>query len=324
MLPLLLKALVSAACLFALWFWIEPLEMASRLRDARWAPFAAAALLNLLIQTLNAVKLRAVFPPPRPEVPELAKVNFIAVFFSSFIPGGMGGELARWAYLSRATGSAGRALAAVLLDRITGLWTQVVLALAAWVWIGRGGMSLWAALGAALAALLASVWAGAWGYRRFAAVVSRLGAWYARRRGAKEGREAELPGDIGEALAELMAERRRFLRVAALSLVNHGLVITVFVLLDRTVGGGIGWAEAALFIFCYTFVVLLPVSLGNWGVSEGVLGILYRYAGSEAGTGVLISLLMRAAMLPGVALGWWFFLARRGRALPAPAGARAG
>ncbi len=310
---LALKIAGSLACLAALCWWIDPSDLVAQLRHAAPLPFAAAVILNLVIQMLNAVKLRALFPPPRPPLRGLIEVNFIAVFFASFIPGGVGGEVARWAYLGKESGSPERALAAVLLDRLTGLWAQILLALAAWVWIGRSGLGLWVALAAAAAVLVVSIGLGSWGYRWFTGLVARAAAWYARRKGGG----AAAPQDIGAALSDLMARRSRFAKVAALSVCNHLLVITTFVLLDRTAGGGISWAQATLYIFCYTFVILLPISVGNWGLSEGALGLMYRYSGSQTATGVLISLLMRAMALPAVALGWWFFLARRDRRPPA-------
>lgn len=305
-LALALKIAVSAACLAALWFWIEPARLAARLRHASPWPLAAAAGLNLLLQGLNAAKLRAVFPPPRPAFRGLLEVNLISVFLGAFIPGG-GGEVARWAYLSRECGSPGRALAGALLDRLTGLWAQILLALAAWVWIGRGTLALGIAVPAAAAALAASVWAGIWGYRGFARLAARAATAYARRRGGA------VPEDIGPALEHLLSGRGRALAVAALSVANHVLVIASFVLLDRSAGGDIGWAQAALFLFCYTLVVLLPLTVGNWGLSEGTLGVLYHYSGAQSETGVLISLLIRAAAVPAMALGWLCFLGRRGK-----------
>lgn len=307
-----LKVVVSAGCLAAIWAWIEPAALMARLRGASLPPFFAAVVLNILLQASNALKLRALFPDPRPRLRGLVEVNFIAVFFGTFIPGGMGGELARWAYLSKESGSAGRALAAVLLDRLTGLWAQILISLAAWMWIGRGGLGIWTALGASAVILAFSGWAGAWGYRWFTRVISRLGAWYAKR----SGNASAAPGDIGEALSELLSKRSRFAKVLALSVVNHGAVILVFMLVDRTAGGTTSWAHAALFIFCYTFVLLLPVTIGNWGLSEGTLGILYRFAGSQSETGVLISLLMRLMSVPTIAIGWWVFLARREKRTP--------
>ena len=105
----LIKILVSLACLAALWFWIEPAELAARLRRAAPGPFAAGMVLSLLAQPLNAFKLRALFPRPRPRLRGLIEVNFVAVFLGAFLPGGVGGEFARWAYLSRESGSAPRA-----------------------------------------------------------------------------------------------------------------------------------------------------------------------------------------------------------------------
>lgn len=306
----LLKILVSAAFLAAIYAWINPADLAARFRSVALLPLGCAVVLNLVLKVFNAAKIRLLFPEPRPRLAGMAAVNFITEFFGSFIPGNVGRELARWAYMSKESGAKSRALAAILLDRVTGLWAQILLALAAWIWIGRGGMSLWISLPVSVAIFSASVWACAWGYRWMTGVARKLGAWYSRR-GGKGG---VIPEGIDEALGELLSERSRFARVAAFSLANHSLVIVTFLLIDRSVGGDLDYPHAVLYLFLYSFIVLLPITLGNWGLSEGALGVLYHSAGAQSETGVLIALLLRAMNLPAVALGWYFFLVRRYRA----------
>jgi hypothetical protein len=301
---LIAKILVSAAVLAALFHWIDIADLHARLRGISFLPFCAAIAINLGMQVLNALKLFLLFPPPRPPLAGIVRVNLITVFVSTFIPGGVGGELARWGFLSAASGSRDRAFAAVLLDRITGLWAQILLSMLAWMWLSRGTVGLWAALPLAGTVLSAGVWASLWGYRRFIQGMRLLGAWYARRKGGC----ALVPDHLDEALADLLADRGRFLRVAALSVGNHLLVGAIFLLIDRSIGGSLGLAQALIFLFWYALILVLPVTLGTWGLSEGTLGVLYHYAGSQSAVGVLISLLIRVMNIPVMALGLWFFL----------------
>ncbi|MDQ3001024.1 MAG: flippase-like domain-containing protein [Fibrobacterota bacterium] len=304
-----LKILLSLACLAAVWRWIDPAGLGEQIKGLAPLTFALAVALSLFHKVLNTVKVRLLFPPPRPDFLKILKVNFITVFFNSFLPGGIGGEIARWTYLGRESRSKSLALAVILLDRITGLWAQIFLAAAAWLWVSRDRITLWAAGPAIVTVLLGSLWAGLWGYQGLTAGLSRLGGWYARRRGDPD----EAPEDISKALADLLASRSRFLRVAGLSLTSQVLVVAIFLLVDRSVGGDLGMAQGMLFLFCYTLVLLLPVTIGSWGLSEGALGIMYHYSGAQGATGVVIALLLRIMDLPAAFLGWILFLRYRSR-----------
>jgi glycosyltransferase 2 family protein len=309
-LSLAVKALLSLACLFAIWRWIDPAALGKELHGFVAAPFCAAVALNLLHKILNATKVRLLFPAPRPPLMAIVKVNFITVFFVSFLPGGIGGEIARWTYLGRESRSKSTALAVILLDRTTGLWAQIFLAVCAWLWVSRDQVTLWIAAPAALLVLTGSLWAGLWGYRVLTTVLRGLGERYARKRREQGG----TPEDIGKALADLLASRERLWRIAALSLGNQMVVVATFLLIDRSLGGTLGAAQAMLFLFCYTLVLVLPVTIGSWGLSEGTLGILYHYAGVQGATGVAVSLLLRLMDLPAALLGWILFLRYRSRA----------
>lgn len=300
-----LKLLLSAGILTALYLWIDWPDLAAKLAGIAWLPFGSAMALNLGLVLLNAVKLRLLFPPPRPALPGLVRVNFISVLFNTFVPGGVGGEVARWAYLGRESGSGSRSMAAILLDRITGLWTQIVMAMGAWIWISRGGIALWIAAPATLSILAAGIWAGLRGYRGSIRAMRRLGAWYARR-APDPGAD---PDRVAESLADLLSDRPRLASVACISVLYQFLIVAAFMLLDRSVGGSLSWEHAMVFLFCYTLIQLIPLTPGNLGLSEGTLAVLYHYSGAQSGIGVMISLLMRVMVLPAAALGWAFFLA---------------
>jgi glycosyltransferase 2 family protein len=304
---LMVKILISLVCCVAIWKWIELEKLGRDLKGILSLPFAMAVFLNLGHKVLNAVKIRLLFPAPRPALRKLIAVNFITVFFTAFLPGGVGGEIARWTYLTKESQSKSFALAVILLDRTTALWSQIFLAVMAWLWISDEIISLWVGAPVALIVIMGSLWAGLWGYRGLATTLGKIGDWYARKRGNSPGGFE----DIGQALVELLATRRRFWMIVGLSLSSQLVVVTTFLFIDRSVGGHMPVPQAMLLLFCYTLVLLLPVTLGNWGLSEGTLAILYHYAGSQGATGVLISLLLRLMDLPAALVGWVLFLNHR-------------
>lgn len=299
----LLKTALSLALLAAVFAWVDPIGLLARLRHVDAGLLGLAMALNFVLLALNAAKLRLLFPPPRPSLAGALGANLLGAFFATFLPGG-GGEVARWASLGRDGVSRGRALAAILMDRITGLWIQVAMALAAWIAIGRGNASLGIAIPAAFLLLAATLGAGLYGYRGAVALARRAADWYARRRGRPAG-PAE---DLGDALADLLSAPGRLLAVLAVSGLHQALVLGVFLLLDRALGGDLGPGQAILYLFLHTVILLLPVTLGSWGLSEGTLGLLYRYGGSHGETGVLLSLLIRAMALPAALAGGILFL----------------
>jgi uncharacterized protein (TIRG00374 family) len=307
-LRLALKVLFSAGLFAALAAFLDFAAFAERLKGIDWRPVALAMLINAGLQVLNAWKVRLLFPAPAPSLGGLVRVNCVANFFNTFVPGGVGGEVARWAYLGEASGSRSRTLAVILVDRITGLWAQILLTLAAVLYMVRDGGLLYAAMPLSVLVVAAGLWAGLAGYRALARALERLGAFIARRRGlapsASQG--------IAEALSDLFADRGRFLLILALSLLYQGGIVAAFLALDRSLGDALPWEIAVVLLLGHTLVTLLPITLGTWGLSEGSLGLLYRQAGSPSEAGVLVALLMRVMQLPVALAGWLFWLRGRG------------
>ncbi len=303
------KIVISLACLVMIWLWMDPDKLSKDLHTLSVFYFAIAVFLNLSLKILNAAKIWFLFPAPRPVFHKIVAVNFITVFFTTFLPGGIGGEFARWTYLGQESKSKSLALAVILLDRTTGLWAQIYLATVAWLFVSGARINLWVAIPTAFVCVLGSLWTGLRGYRWAAQSIKKLSDWFGRRRGhANEETE-----DIGQGLSDLATDRSRIFTVVSISLGSQILVITTFLLLDHSVGGTMAVPQAMLLLFCYTLVMVLPVTIGTWGLSEGTLGILYHYAGSLGSTGVVISLLLRLMDLPAAFLGWILFLKHRSK-----------
>jgi glycosyltransferase 2 family protein len=92
------------------------------------------------------------------------------------------------------------------------------------------------------------------------------------------------------------------------SLVSNLNFVAAGVLLAPVVGMSFSWGDGLVIIPLMTAVTTLPISLGGWGVREGVLVTLLARLGVPADTALIYSLLFGLggvmAGLPGF-LAWW-------------------
>ena len=93
------------------------------LLDMRPGLATAGALLVLMPFLITFYRLSVVLRAVGAPIPLRAvyRIGFIAGFFNTFMPGGLGGDLVKVGYLTRETGDGARATAAVLLDRVLAL-----------------------------------------------------------------------------------------------------------------------------------------------------------------------------------------------------------
>ncbi|MFH1462822.1 MAG: lysylphosphatidylglycerol synthase transmembrane domain-containing protein [Pseudomonadota bacterium] len=93
------------------------------LADLRPGLAAMGAVLVLMPFLITFYRLSVVLRAVGAPVPVRAvyRIGFIAGFFNTFMPGGLGGDLVKVGYLIRLTGDGARATAAVLLDRVLAL-----------------------------------------------------------------------------------------------------------------------------------------------------------------------------------------------------------
>jgi glycosyltransferase 2 family protein len=259
-----LPLLVSLAVLAYLFAWRSPLDENLR-RVTAMDPrlLIAAGALGIASFACQALRLKLLVGllGTRLGVPRALVYTLVGHFYSSAIPGGsVGGDAVKALYVSQATQSKPQAFAAVLVDRLCGLFMLAALALAALLpGIHEPGkrqaavVILLFAGGAVLAILLmtsrrvrARLPAGTAGRLPFSAAIRAFDAALQVYRGHKRG---------------LMYA----LMLSALPQIGW---IGMHIAIGHALGVDVGWLEYAVVIPVAGMIAALPVSFGGWGVGE--------------------------------------------------------
>jgi uncharacterized protein (TIRG00374 family) len=229
------------------------------------------------------------------------RLGFIGLFFNSFMPGSVGGDVIKAAALAREQNRRAVAVATVIMDRVIALWALIwfVALLGAVFWlsgllVGQGAEQCrtivtlaWIVVGASLLAWMALGLLPAGRAERFA---GRLERW----------------PKIGAAVAELWragwmyrCRPRAVFGVLVLSWVGHvGFVCTfyfaVLTLWNPDSGEVIPTlAQHFLIVPIGLVIQAAPFFPGGAGIGELGFGLLYEWLGCTEANGVLGSLVQR-------------------------------
>lgn len=131
---LLLRAAISLVLLTGVFMLQASLARTLELlANAQWPYLAAGIILAASGEVVTALKLKLLFHSAghRPGMWEVTRSCFIAMFYNNFLPGSIGGDVARVFLLARSTGGKAVAAAGVFMQRNTGLAGLLVVALVA-------------------------------------------------------------------------------------------------------------------------------------------------------------------------------------------------
>ncbi len=316
----LLKLLVTLTLVALLLARISPGRALALLGQARLAPVAAGLAIFALSVVLGAWQwgrfLGALGIRLAPG--ELTALYWVGLFFNNFMPGSVGGDLVKVLDLGRRTRDPMAAAAATLADRLTGLSALAALAmLAAWgLWPDPSlrplaqGILLGGALFLLLSALIYIDPLPRLLYR----LGQRFGLWP--------------PGGLRaralEQLRLLRAQRGLLLRLFALSLIVQSLRVAVHYAVGWALLGPSNPSLAGYFLVVppLAFALTLPITLGGFGLREGLALPLFAPLGVSGEAAVAIELVAYLLMLAVSLLGGLLFLRRRREQAP-PRGAPA-
>jgi uncharacterized membrane protein YbhN (UPF0104 family) len=279
--------------------------------------YAAAVLLGVFRWHLL---VRALGLPLAPR--DALRYGLLGVFFNTFLPGSVGGDIVKAGALARAQSRRAAAVATVIMDRAIALWALV------WFVAMLGGVFWLAGLlsgpaGAAAASIVWGALAVAFGT---GAVWLLVGLLPDRRAGRFAARLRRLPL-AGRAAADLWraawAYRRRQGSVAAVMLLSGaghaGFVVAFYCCARALWSPGLGPVPSLTQHFLLvpvglTMQALVPTPGGAGGGEWGFAALYLLFGGAEV-TGVLASLVQRALSW---ALGLASYVAYLGMR-PAPA-----
>jgi uncharacterized membrane protein YbhN (UPF0104 family) len=210
------------------------------------------------------------------------KINFIGYFFNNFLPGSTGGDLVRAFYIAREAEQKTRAVMAVIMDRIVGLWALVLLAMSVLVWhLHRAEF----------------FWPGVIVLTCFAGIMVAMAIMFL----LPERLFANKTGMVWQVVAAFCHYRhfpRILLYTMLVSLVIHILSTIAFIGFAYALGiTHIPWSVFFVYIPVGFLLMAVPVSLSGWGVGEATYSFLFAQVGVPMERGVILSLLMRIAML---------------------------
>jgi glycosyltransferase 2 family protein len=259
------EAVVSAVVLGLLLRWAGLHEVAKTLRGTDLAWFVPAVVVSAATVPAMALRWQLLLQAKRVPVPLgwLTRTYFVALFAGQFLPAAIGGDAVRVVELGRRTADAPEAVASVLIDRLVGLVSLVVLAVVAVLVSGPGRrvgvVAAEGAFGAAAAAALLLLFSS----RLRGAVARRLEPRAAGRRLAAGGR-------FYDALHAYRAHRATLIVVGLLALAVQVARVGVIWMLAKALGLNVPDSVVLLAGPVVFAALALPVSLNGIGVREAV------------------------------------------------------
>ncbi|MCK5511744.1 MAG: flippase-like domain-containing protein [Thermodesulfovibrionia bacterium] len=122
-LSLVLKLLISGILLIYLFYFsgiVNLQEVVKTLKQTRLSIFIVVYLICLSTVFIST-KRWSLFLPGKTKYSRLVSLNFIGFFFNAFLPGRVGGEIARTFYVYKDIGNGSMSIASVFLDKYMGL-----------------------------------------------------------------------------------------------------------------------------------------------------------------------------------------------------------
>jgi uncharacterized membrane protein YbhN (UPF0104 family) len=284
----LLRLAAGVAVLWFLWRQVGAAPFEDGLRAVTWQAILAAATLTALTTVCSAWRWRVVARALGVDIdlPAAAGAYYRSLFLNSVLPGGVLGDVHRAVTHGRRAGDVVLGLRAVAWER---LWGQVIQAVVTVVVL--------LTLPSPVRPALPYVLAGAAGLAVGAALIVRRAARRGRPRMARAARAVSADLRCGLLAPEVWPQ----LTLSSV-LVVAGHTVT-FVIAARVAGCTAPLGELIALLMVVQTAVVIPLSIGGWGLREGAAAWAFAAAGLGAAAGVTIATLYAALMLAAVAPG---------------------
>jgi uncharacterized membrane protein YbhN (UPF0104 family) len=261
------------------------------LRSITWPSVTGAATITVLTTVCSAWRWRVVARALGVDIalPGAVSAYYRSLFLNFVLVGGVLGDVHRGVRHGRREGDVVLGLRAVAWERLCGQVVQAVLAAVVLLTVPSPVRPALPYVLAGLAAL-----AGC------AVLVARAAA---RRRPSRLVRTARtISGD----LRQVLLAKEVWPRVALASVLVVAGHTAVFVIAARAAGCTAPLGELIALLMVVQVAVVIPLSIGGWGLREGAAAWAFAAAGLGAATGVaattLYAVLMLIAVTPGAGL----------------------
>jgi uncharacterized membrane protein YbhN (UPF0104 family) len=284
----LLRLAAGVAVLWFLWRQVGAAPFEDGLRAVTWQAVLAAVMLTVLTTVCSAWRWRVVARALGVDIglPDAVCAYYRSLFLNSVLPGGVLGDVHRAVMHGRRAGDMARGLRAVAWER---MWGQVIQAVVTVVVL--------LTLPSPVRPALPYVLAGAAGLAGCAALIVRRAARRGRPRLARAARAVSADLRCGLLTPDVWPQ----LTLASV-LVVAGHTVT-FVIAARVAGCTAPLGELVALLMVVQVAVVIPLSIGGWGLREGAAAWAFAAAGLGAAAGVTVATLYAVLMLAAVAPG---------------------
>jgi len=280
------KLIASGIAVGLLLYLVNMKSFFAAFSSANFGFLALAFFIGCALPVINAIKIKLLLPGSTITIRYIIFTNFAAMFLRMTIPTDLGAELGRGYYFSRKTGSAAMAFSAIVLDRYSGLFSQVVVFATASLFFGiSNGSAFWIRFGVCAAA------AGA----LLAASFIALAFVPAIRRSSRKG-FARITGALArlsEYAHRLRSMPLRIVFVAVISIGCHCLILFMIMITSAAYQVSLPFHEAAAISLSATISFVIPVTVGGLGIVEGIYTGLYALFSLQKEIGLAVSLTTR-------------------------------
>ncbi len=251
--------------------------------------FLSASALYILSQVLSTMRWQLLLPDNYP-LKRLFSLYMIGAFFSSFLPGVVGGDAVRAYYLNKDAKKISITLAAVFMDRYLGFVTLMLIGMAAFPFslkVFGSSPHRWLMPGFFISFVIGSI------------------LFF----GLRLGKRFKIMTGIYEYISAIKDQKAVIVKTLFLSVGVQLLNFLSVVILASKMGEHISLLLLCVFLPIVTTIVALPVSISGLGVREGTFVILLGLIGisPEAATSLSLAWFFSTFVgsLPG--LVFYFF-----------------
>jgi hypothetical protein len=233
---------------------------------------------------------------------------FVGLFFNNFLPANIGGDAVKVYDLTRVGESPYRVIAVTLLDRLLGVFSLCLLALAADVALVMRGAGTHHALylGVFIACMIPAL--GFYFFRP-------LGNWL--RRSVLRLRALRLDHRMTAIIDQLSPFRGRrglLMRLVLFSVVIQAMRVLTHVLVAMAIGvrvTPVTLAQFFVFIPLLSLAMIPPITINGLGIREGLAILLFAEAGIQSADAFVIEFATYIISVAVSLLGFGFFVARK-------------
>jgi uncharacterized membrane protein YbhN (UPF0104 family) len=286
--PVLLRVAAGVAVLWFLVRQVGATPFGDGVRAVTWQAVVAAVTLTVLTTVCSAWRWRVVARALGVDIglPAAVCAYYRSLFLNSVLPGGVLGDVHRAVTHGRRAGDVARGVRAVAWER---LWGQVVQAVVTVVVL--------LTLPSPVRPVLPYVLAAVAGVAVCTALVVAAAARRGRSRVASAARaiSADLRGDL-----LTPGVWPRLTLASVLIVAGH---TATFVIAARVADCTAPLGELVALLMVVQTAVVIPLSIGGWGLREGAAAWVFAAAGLGAANGVKVATLYAVLMLIAVSPG---------------------